>query len=291
MQSKNKLSILIFIAPWLLTFLIFSLYPVGYSLFLSFSEYNPLAAQPPRFIGIQNYLDIFHDDIFWLALKNTILFVVGTIPVTTTIAVILAVFLNERIKFRTAFRASYFAPVMTSIIVVATIFLYIYSPFGLLNSFLNLLGIEGRNWLLNSNFALPAIMVMDIWFSFGYYIVLFLAGLQNIPQELYESAQIDGASGLQRFFKITIPLLRPMFIFALVINTIRSFQIFSEIFVMTQGGPLRATTTMVYYLYNTGFQKFRMGYASALAYILFMVILIFSLTQMKALRYKEGVYE
>jgi len=281
----------LFLAPWIISFALFTLYPIVYSFYLSFTKYNPINGQTPRFIGFHNYLTIFSDGTFWLALKNTLFFVTGTIPVTTAIAVVLAVFLNEKIKFRAFFRATYFMPAVTSIVVIATIFIYIYSPFGVLNSLLNLFGIQGRNWLLDLHFALPAIMAMDIWESFGYYTLLFLAGLQSIPEELYEAANIDGATSVQQFFRITIPLLRPTFIFVLVINTIRSFQVFSEIFVMTQGGPIGSTTTLVYYLYNMGFQKFHMGYASALAYVLFTIILLFSLLQMKVLRYGEHLYD
>jgi len=289
---KNKrLIILVFLAPWIISFLVFSVYPLAFSLFLSFTRYNPLRAAAPTFIGIQNYLRTFADPAFWRALWNTTFFALGTIPITTTIAVILAVFLNEKLKLRTFFRASYFAPVVTSIIVIATIFVYIFLPFGPLNSLLRLIGIEGRNWLMDPRFALPAIMVMSIWASFGYYTILMLAGLQNIPDELYEVADIDGAPAIIKFFKITLPLLRPMLIFSLVINTIRSFQIFAEIFVMTQGGPIGTTTTIVFYLYRMGFMRFRMGRASAVAYILFAVILIFSFAQMKLLRYGERLYD
>ncbi len=290
MANRDKWSTFVLLSPWIVTFIAFSLYPVAYSLYLSFTKYNPLAGQAPRFIGLSNYLGILNDPAFWQAVKNTVIFVVGTIPVTTGIAIILAVFLNQRIRFRSFFRASYFVPVMTSVVVISTIFTYIYSPFGLLNSFLNLFGLPGRNWLLSTEFALPAIMVMMIWASFGYYTVLFLAGLQNIPQEIYESAEIDGANSVQQFFRITLPLLRPMLIFALVINTIRSFQIFSQIFVMTQGGPLGSTRTVVYYLYTMGFQKFKMGYASGIAYLLFLIILVFSVIQMKTLSYEEQLY-
>lgn len=291
MTGRSRWSTFILLSPWIVTFIAFSLYPVGYSLYLSFTKYDPLAGISPQFIGLSNYVEIMNDPTFWQAVKNTVIFVVGTIPVTTAIAIILAVFLNQRIKFRSFFRASYFVPVMTSVVVISTIFTYIYSPYGLLNSLLNLFGIPGKNWLLNTNFALPAIMVMMIWASFGYYTVLFLAGLQNIPEEIYESAAIDGANTVQTFFRITLPLLRPMLIFALVINTIRSFQIFSQIFVMTQGGPLGSTRTVVYYLYNMGFQKFRMGYASGIAYLLFILILIFSVIQMKSLSYEEQFYD
>ncbi len=283
--------ILMFLAPWLISFATFTLYPIAYSFYLSFTKYSPIRGGTPQFVGLANYARIFKDPRFWQALKNTVVFVVGTIPVTTTIAVVLAVFLNERIKLRTFFRATYFLPVVTSIVVIATIWTYIYSPLGVLNAFLHLLGLKGRNWLLDVNFALPAIMAMDIWASFGYYTILFLAGLQSIPEELYEAASIDGANAVRRFFKITLPLLRPTLVFALVINTIRSFQIFTEVYVMTQGGPIGATTTLVYYLYNMGFQKFRMGYASALAYVLVLIILAFALVQMRLLRYGEHVYD
>ncbi len=291
MTGRSRWSTFILLSPWIVTFIAFSLYPVGYSLYLSFTKYDPLAGISPQFIGLSNYVEIMNDPTFWQAVKNTVIFVVGTIPVTTAIAIILAVFLNQKIKFRSFFRASYFVPVMTSVVVISTIFTYIYSPYGLLNSLLNLFGIPGKNWLLSTNFALPAIMVMMIWASFGYYTVLFLAGLQNIPEEIYESAAIDGANTVQTFFRITLPLLRPMLIFALVINTIRSFQVFSQIFVMTQGGPLGSTRTIVYYLYNMGFQKFRMGYASGIAYLLFILILIFSVIQMKSLSYEEQFYD
>jgi len=290
MTGRSRWSTFILLSPWIVTFIAFSLYPVGYSLYLSFTKYDPLAGLAPKFIGLSNYFEIINDPKFWQAVKNTVIFVVGTIPVTTAIAIVLAVFLNKKIKFRSFFRASYFVPVMTSIVVISTIFTYIYSPYGLLNSLLGLFGIQGQNWLLSTQFALPAIMAMMVWASFGYYTVLFLAGLQNIPEEIYESAAIDGANSIQTFFRVTLPLLRPMLIFALVINTIRSFQIFSQIFVMTQGGPLGSTRTIVYYLYNMGFQKFRMGYASGIAYLLFILILVFSVIQMKTLSYEEQFY-
>lgn len=290
MTGRSRWSTFILLSPWIVTFIAFSLYPVGYSLYLSFTKYDPLAGLAPKFIGLSNYFEIVNDPKFWQAVKNTVIFVVGTIPVTTAIALVLAVFLNQKIKFRSFFRASYFVPVMTAVVVISTIFTYIYSPYGLLNSLLGLFGIAGKNWLLSTRFALPAIMAMMVWASFGYYTVLFLAGLQNIPEEIYESAAIDGANSIQTFFRVTLPLLRPMLIFALVINTIRSFQIFSQIFVMTQGGPLGSTRTIVYYLYNMGFQKFRMGYASGIAYLLFVLILVFSIIQMKTLSYEEQFY-
>lgn len=287
---KEVLSTSIFLSPWVLSFLAFSAYPLLYSLFLSFTWYNPLTGLPPQWIGLANYERLLGDQRFLQALTNTFYFVVGTIPFTTTIAVLLAVILNRAIRFRAFFRAAYFLPSVTSIIVISTLFVYIYAPFGPLNGLLSLLGVERTNWLLSTTWAMPAIMLMSIWASFGYYTLLFLAGLQNIPDELYEAASIDGATTRQQFFRVTLPLLRPMFVFVLVINTIRSFQIFSEIFVMTQGRPLGKTTTAVYYLYTMGFQRFDMGYASALAYVLFFIILIFSLVQYRLVQ-GERLYD
>lgn len=287
---KKRLSTSIFLSPWVLSFLAFSAYPLLYSLFLSFTSYNPLTGLAPEWIGLDNYVRMLGDRRFLQALTNTLYFVVGTIPFTTIIAVLLAVILNRNMRLRAFFRAAYFLPAVTSIIVISTLFVYVYAPFGPLNGMLSVIGVERTNWLLSTTWAMPAIMLMSIWASFGYYTLLFLAGLQNIPDDLYEAAAIDGATRRQQFFGITLPMLRPMFVFVLVINTIRSFQIFSEIFVMTQGRPLGKTTTAVYYLYTMGFQRFDMGYASALAYVLFFIILIFSLIQYRLVQ-GDRLYE
>lgn len=287
---RERFSTSIFLSPWVLSFLVFGAYPLLYSLFLSFTSYNPLTGVPPEWIGLDNYVRMVGDRRFLQALTNTIYFVVGTIPLTTIVSVLLAVILNRSMRLRAFFRASYFLPSVTSIIVISTLFVYVYAPFGPLNGMLSLLGVERVNWLLSTTWAMPAIMLMSVWASFGYYTLLFLAGLQNIPDELYEAASVDGATPNQQFFRITLPMLRPMFVFVLVINTIRSFQIFSEIFVMTQGRPLGKTTTAVYYLYTMGFQRFDMGYASALAYTLFFIILIFSFIQYRLVQ-RDRLYE
>lgn len=284
LRWKEALSNSVFLSPWVISFLAFSAYPLLYSLYLSFSKYNPLTGQPPEWVGLANYARMLGDQRFLQALGNTLYFVVGTIPFTTVIAVVLAVILNQNLRLRSFFRAAYFLPAVTSIIVISTLFVYVYAPFGPLNGFLSLLGVERTNWLLSTKWAMPAIMAMSVWASFGYYTLLFLAGLQNIPEELYEAAAVDGASPRRQFFSITLPMLRPIFVFVLVINTIRSFQIFSEIFVMTQGRPLGKTTTAVYYLYNMGFQRFDMGYASALAYVLFFIIVAVSWLLNRVLR-------
>lgn len=287
---REQVSTGLFLSPWIITFLAFSAYPIIYSFYLSFTKYNPLTGQPPMWIGLQNFQALLSDLGFRQALRNTFVFVVGTIPVTTTVAVILANILNQDLRGRGFFRATYFLPSVTSMTVIATIFVYIYAPFGPLNSLTALLGVARTSWLLSTRWALPAIMAMDIWSSFGYYTLLFLAGLQAIPPELHEAAAVDGASSSQRFVWVTLPLLKPMLAFVVIINTIRSFQIFAEIFVMTQGGPLGSTSTMVYYLYTAAFQRFNLGYASAMAYVLFAIILLFSLVQYRLLR-AQGAYE
>ena len=171
----------VFLSPWVISFLLFSAYPLLYSLYLSFTEYNPLTGLPPQWIGLENYERMLSDQRFLQALKNTFYFVIGTIPVTTTISVLLAVILNQNIKLRSFFRASYFLPSVTSIIVISTLFVYIYAPFGPLNSILALLGVERTNWLLNTTWAMPAIMAMSVWAAFGYYTLLFLVNLVTFP--------------------------------------------------------------------------------------------------------------
>jgi len=284
-KKREKLNILIFLSPWIISFLAFSLYPLLFSFYLSFTRYSPIRQKPPHFVGLYNYIKLFtRDRIFDIALKNTILFVVITVPITTIIALTIASILKSKFEIRgkQIFQSGYFMPVVTSIVVIATIFSYLYSPVGYLTAFAKFLGFSikhGRGILAEPNYAFPAIMIMDIWASFGYYTILFLAGLESIDRNIYEAAEIDGASGFKLFRTITLPLLSPMLFFILVINTIRSFQIFTEIFVMTGGGPLHRTTTLVYYLYKTGFHKMKMGYAAAISYVLFAIILIFTIIQ------------
>ncbi|SHE80396.1 carbohydrate ABC transporter membrane protein 1, CUT1 family (TC 3.A.1.1.-) [Marinitoga hydrogenitolerans DSM 16785] len=289
---KEKLKILLLISPWLISFLIFKLYPIIYSFYLSFTRYNPIRNKPPIFVGLRNYEKILNDSIFATALKNTVLFVIITVPLTTIIALFIANLLvsNLNIRKKQFFQSSYFMPVVTSMVVIATIFSFLYSPNGYLTALIKFLGADikfGRGILADPKYALYAIMLMDVWASFGYYTILFLAGLQSIDEQIYEAAAIDGAKGFILFRKITFPLISPMLLFVLVINTIRSFQIFIEVYVMTQGGPLRSTTTVVYYLYETGFHKMKMGYASAMAYVLFLIILFFTIIQKLVVRDKR----
>jgi len=277
-------STLIFLSPWLVSFAVFWAFPLIFSLVLSFLHFNPLRPDTTHVVWLSNFVKALQDPLFWKSLKNTLLFVAGTVPVTTLVAFFLAVAINQRIPFRTLYRSGFFIPSIVSVVVISIIFKQLYSPFGLVNKLAELLGSEPRSWLSEPRTALLCIMAMDVWASFGYYTILFLAGLQAIPLEVYEAARIDGSGfwGTLRF--VTIPMVRPITLFIVVINTIRSFQVFIEIFVMTRGGPLNSTLTSVFYLYDRAFYRFEMGYASALAYLLFVVILCFSLVQMKYLK-------
>lgn len=274
---------LVFLSPWLVSFALFGLYPLLFSLLVSLTDYNPLRGSM-SWLALANYAKALRDPLFWQSLKVTLIFVAGTIPFTTSLALGLALLLNRPLRGRGVLRASFFLPTVVSLVVVSLIFKQVYSPFGLLNAFLHVFGLSGRSWLQDPATALPAVMAMDVWAAIGYYMVIYLAGLQTIPVELYEAAALDGAIGWRAHLHVTLPLLLPTTLFVVVINTIRSLQVFIEVFVMTRGGPLDATLTTVYYLYDQGFRYFSMGYASAIAYLLFVVILGFALVQSRLLR-------
>ncbi|MFO7882823.1 MAG: sugar ABC transporter permease [Kosmotogaceae bacterium] len=284
-RTKYNLTTLAFLLPWIITFSLFSAFPIIFSLSISFTDYSGLSPNF-NFVGLKNFIELFKDDIFLIAMRNTSIFVVGTIPFTTTIALLLAVLINSKmVKLKGLFKAGFFLPAVMSMVVIATIWRYMYSADGIINTVLQTFGIEKTTgWLASPDTALTSIMIMNIWAAIGYYTIIFLAGLQSIPEQLYESASIDGASSTKKFFKITLPLIKPTLFFVIAINTIRSFQIFSEIFTMTQGEPLNSTQTIVYYLYIKGFRQFEMGYASAMAYVLVVIIMIVTLIQQRALR-------
>ncbi|SYZ73394.1 conserved membrane hypothetical protein [Candidatus Zixiibacteriota bacterium] len=276
----------LFASPWILTFLFFWLYPLIYSLYLGFTDYRLLR---PSFhwVGFQNFRALFSDPSFIEALKNTFVFVIGTIPATTIISLIMALLIAKRFPGRTVFRSGYFMPSITSMVVIALIFTNLYSRGGYIHLLSQMLGLHPpeNGFLLSSKTALLAIMAMDIWMSVGYYMLLFLAGLNSVPEELYEAAAVFGAGRRKQFFSITLPLLKPVTLFIIVINTIKSFQIFTEIFVMTGGKS--GTSTAVYFVYETGLSRFEFGYASAAAYILFLIIALFSLAQFGLLRQRS----
>ncbi len=411
-RSKEGLTTFLFLSPWIILFSVFSVYPLVFSVIVSLSRYSGINPHM-QFVGLKNYIEAFHDDVFLISLRNTFLFVLGTIPFTTAISLFLAVLINDRLlPMREFFQAGFFLPSVISMVVISLIWLYLYSAEGPFNMMMEKISDplkEGVAFLRHSGFlswvilyiitfvilyvldmmftfdedtkrnrlavyllsvpiwsathlgfsflgwwwialaslitplvifivdslafkerlktgqkillsfssaaiwetvvllsiwiqrvienysgrisflakpdtALPSIMVMDIWGAIGYYTLLFIAGLRSIPGEVYEAARIDGASRWQITLRITLPLLKPTLFFVIAINTIRSFQIFTEIFTMTGGGPSHATETIVHYMYIVGFRRFEMGYASAISYILFGIVMVVTLIQKRFLR-------
>lgn len=283
-RFKYNINTLLLILPWILVLALFWTYPLIYSGYLSLTDYKTLTNET-TFVALNNYIKAFNDEVFWIAVKNTTYFVIITVPVTLVISFILAEIINQKVERSRAFwQASYFIPSVTSMVVVALIFTNLYSQNGYINNLLKMLGLpySAEGFLLNQYTAMNAIIAMDVWLSIGYYMVLFLAGLQTIPKEMYESARLSGANFWQTLWNISLPSVRSTIIFVVIIDLIKSFQVFIEIFVMTKGGPLYSTTTMVYYIFDQAFIKAdSMGYASAVAYILFFFLMILSLIQFK----------
>ncbi len=284
MRTHSRATAWAFLSPWVVSFALFGLYPFAFTLVASLSDYSPLNPGASRFVGLGNYFAALGNAEFWQALGNTAFFVVGTIPVTTVLALGLALGVQPAFRGRTLFRVGFFVPSVVSVVVLSLVFKGLYAPDGVLNGVLRAAGLPAPSWLLEPRTALPAIMAMDVWSASGYYMIIFLAGLEAIPKELYDAARLEGASAWTRLTHITLPLLKPTLLFVLVVNTVRSLQVFAEVFVMTRGGPLHSTTTVVYYLYEQAFYRFNLGYASAVAYLLFAITLVLAWLQMRAVR-------
>lgn len=273
-----------FLAPALIAIGVFFFIPVIAAFILSFTDFDIYSLgnmQYARFVGLRNYLRLMEDPLFWKALKNTLYFLLIGGPLSIAVSLAAALLLNSKlVRFKTFFRLAYFAPVVTTLVAISVVWRFVYHPrFGLLNYALSWFGIGATDWLGDPNWAMPAIILMAVWKNFGYNMIIFIAGLQNIPQELYEAASIDGASPWQQFRSITIPMLAPTTLFISVITMIGYFQLFAEPYVMTQGGPLNSTLSIVYYMYQQGFRWWSMGYSAALAFVLFAFILVGSLIQ------------
>src|SRR5439155_4781342 len=280
MRAHSRATGWAMVSPWAVAFALFGIYPFAFSFAASLTDYSPLRGSA-RFVGFDNYARALSDGAFWSALGNTAFFVLGTIPFTTTLALLLALAVQPAFRGRTLFRVGFFMPSVVSVVVLSLVFKGLYAPNGTLNAALRALGLPAPSWLLDPNTALPAIMAMDVWSASGYYMIIFLAGLEAIPRELYEAARLEGAGPRDVLLHITLPLLRPTLLFVLVVNTVRSLQIFAEVFVMTRGGPLHRTTTVVYALYEEAFYRFNLGYASAIAYLLFLLSLALAWAQMR----------
>ncbi|MDU0204441.1 MULTISPECIES: sugar ABC transporter permease [Paenibacillus] len=263
----------LFISPWLLGFLLLTLWPMIQSMYYSFTKYTLLDA--PEWIGLRNYERIFADDeIFRQSLKITILFVVLSVPIKLFSALMVAMMLNKKIKGISVYRTFIYLPsLIGSSIAVAILWQNIFGMDGFINKFLGMLGINGTSWISNPKTALGTLIILVAW-QFGSSMVIFLAGLKQIPTELYEASSVDGASKVRQFVSITLPMLSPVLLFNLVLQTIGSFQMFTQAFIITKGGPINSTYMYALYLYDRAFSRYEMGYASALAWILLVVIAV-----------------
>ena len=275
--------IALFVGPSFLGFALFVLGPILASLGLTLFEWDLL--RPPQFVGLANYQELLSDKGFWAALGHTLYFIVGYIPLVMSISLGLAVVLNQKIVGVQLVRTATFVPVVSAWVAVALLWSWIFNPrFGLLNHLLGLVGIQGPAWLFDPAWAMPAIIVTSVWKDIGFLLVMLLAGLQGIPHEYYEAAEIDGAGKGQLFFRITLPLLSPTLFFALIISLINSFQVFDQVWIMTGGGPAGATTVLVVEIVNHAFRYGRMGYAATISWVLFLLVFVVTVVQMRLQR-------
>lgn len=283
-SRQEAIAAYLFLLPNIIGFIVFTAGPVLVSLGISFVNWNLL--NPPEWLGIGNYVGLITDPDFWSSVWATLYYTFLSVPTGIILSLLLAVALNQKIRGIGMYRTIYFIPVVSSMVAVSLMWRWMYNPTaGILNYALDQifrffsLPLTPPDWLQSTSWAMPAIVIMSVWKGLGYNMVIYLAGLQGIPAHLYEAAEIDGASSLNKFFNITLPLLTPTTFFVLIMSFIGSFQIFEQAYIMTQGGPARATVTTVYYIYQNGFTWYRMGYASAVAWVLFAAIMFLTLFQ------------
>jgi ABC-type sugar transport system permease subunit len=276
---RDMFAFLAFISPNFILLGIFVFWPILYSLYLSFFKWN-MIAKKKTFIGLENYRSLFADPVFWQVARNTLILAFAVVVVKLTLSLILAIRLNTGVRGRSAYRAIIFSPTFTTSVAVAMVWSWIFEPtFGLLNAFLSPLGIASPNWIRSVDYSLAGVIIVLIWSGIGYDMVIFLAGLKNIPREMYEAARVDGVTPWQNFVYITFPLLSPTTFFLTVTSFISALKAFDVIKVMTDGGPLNSSNVIVLYLYQNAFQWFKAGYASAMALILFVIIMAITLVQ------------
>lgn len=276
----------LFLAPALVLIGVFFFVPVAASLLLSLTDFDIYAvasAENTRFVGLRNYGQLVKSPLFWSSLKNTFYFALVGGPLTIAVSLGAALLVNAKlVRWKSLFRTIYFTPFVTTLVAVAIVWRYLYhTRYGLLNYGLQTLGVTPVDWLGDPRWAMPAIILMAVWKNFGYNMLIFIAGLQSIPDELYDAAKVDGAGAVRQFLNVTLPMLGPTLLFVGVITMIGYFQLFAEPYVMTQGGPLRSTTSVVLLMYEEGFRWWRLGYAAAIAFVLFLVILLATLVQLR----------
>jgi multiple sugar transport system permease protein len=282
-RKPGSLTPFLYLAPFLLFFAVFQIYPIFQGLYVSLTRWD--LATPPRFIGLANYAGLLRDTLFLTALRNTALFVALNAPLAVGIPLGLALLVNDPIHGRAIFRSAFSTPLMISVASVGVLWQWFYNPaFGLINYYLGLAGLPGQNWLQQTGTAMFAVVITTVWWTSGFNMILFLAGLQDIPDHLYDAAKIDGAGSWALFRYVTLPGLRATLLFVGVTTIIGSFRVFGQVFVMTNGGPFDSTRTIVMHIYESGFRYFKMGPASAVAWVLFTMVLVFTFVQFRLLK-------
>ncbi|MFF1819545.1 carbohydrate ABC transporter permease [Kribbella sp. NPDC058245] len=277
-RNRESLTAWLFILPSLIGFLIFTAGPVVAAGVISLLDWNLFS--PPTWVGLRNFARLGPDPTFWSALGNTAYFTLVSVPLTMLVSLLLALLLNQGLKRIAVFRSLLLLPYATITVAVAFVWIWLYIPHdGLVNAVLGWFGIDGPQWLISDHWAMPALILMSVWKSFGFGMVVFLAGLQAIPQQLYEAARVDGTTSWQTFRHVTLPMLSPALFFVIVTSIIGSFQVFDQALIMTNGGPGTRTTTLVMYIYRTGFENYDQGYAAAQSLVLFAFIVLITAAQ------------
>lgn len=286
-RQRTALAGFLFILPTWAVWLFWTAIPAASTMMVSFSSWNLL--QPPSPVGLDNYAKLSADPLFLLSFRNSVVYAVVFTPVGIVIALVTAILINGTARLREYYRVTYFLPVVTSVAATSLLWKWLYEPsYGLVNYGLSLVSVTGPNWLNDPRTALLSVGIMDTWKGLGFTVVLFLAGLQTIPPSLYEAAEIDGANGFQRVWYVTLPMLRPATLFVSVTAMAGAFQVFAQIFIMTAGGPAYSSSVLAYYLYLNAFQRFQMGYAAAIAVVMFVLVLAITLFQLRVFRNDEG---
>jgi multiple sugar transport system permease protein len=285
-RARRNWDAYVFLTPAFVVFTVFTLFALAFVIYLTFHEWSIIAPEKP-FVGLQNYRDLVEDERFRKSVVNTVYFTGGAVPLSMSIGLAIALLLNQPLRGRGVFRTVYYLPAITPFVVAAIIWKWLYNgDFGLFNYYLlktNLIH-EPLAWLSDQNLAMPSVIVMTVWTGVGFAMVVYLAGLQSIPEELYEASKVDGAGAWARFRHITLPGLLPSTVFIAVIQIIFLMQVFTQIFVMTRGGPIDRTTTVLFYVYETAFGFYEMGYASTIAFALFLMLLVFTALQLRMYR-------
>jgi len=283
-ERRQALAGYLFVLPALAILLVFTLVPVLAALYLSFTNYDVFTGLD--WVGLQNYQDVVEDDLFWRALQNTVVYTAFSIPISMALGLAVALLLNARLRGLGVYRTAFYVPVVTSMVAISMIWIQLFDPlYGAVSNALEALGLRGVDWLGDPNLAMPSVIAVSVWKTIGWNMLIYLAGLQGIPEYLKEAAAIDGAGRVQTFWKIVLPLLKPTTFFIFVTSVIGAFQVFDIVYVMTGGGPANATLTLVQYIYNNAFKALDMGFATAASFILFAVILAVTLV---SLRYVRG---